>query len=199
MATYIKFLAGDYGKEEYIYIKNKNQLRCSSKMFGAKELFLSSIASCEVANEESVKKLGGTLGGALVGGVLLGGIGAVAGAVAGGKTTESTVIIEFKNGNKALAKVNSPMMEVIRAYLFDDQLAQERGEPNPLIHHERSQTPPKKIALIIGVLITVVLAVLWLSCALQTPPNTNGALLWGILTILSGLYPWKTYKKIYKS
>ena len=46
MATYIKFLAGDYGKEEYIYIKNKNQLRCSSKMFGAKELFLSSIASC---------------------------------------------------------------------------------------------------------------------------------------------------------
>lgn len=63
MATYIKFLAGDYGKEEYIYIKNKNQLRCSSKMFGAKELFLSSIASCEVANEESVKKLGGTLGG----------------------------------------------------------------------------------------------------------------------------------------
>lgn len=118
MATYIKFLAGDYGKEEYIYIKNKNQLRCSSKMFGAKELFLSSIASCEVANEESVKKLGGTLGGALVGGVLLGGIGAVAGAVAGGKTTESTVIIEFKNGNKALAKVNSPMMEVIRAYLF---------------------------------------------------------------------------------
>lgn len=40
MATYIKFLAGDYGKEEYIYIKNKNQLRCSSKMFGAKELFL---------------------------------------------------------------------------------------------------------------------------------------------------------------
>lgn len=88
------------------------------------------------------------------GGVLLGGIGAVAGAVAGGKTTESTVIIEFKNGNKALAKVNSPMMEVIRAHLFDDQLAQERGEPNPLIHHERSQTPPKKIALIIGVLIT---------------------------------------------
>jgi hypothetical protein len=199
MATYIKFLAGDYGKEEYIYIKNKNQLRCSSKMFGAKELFLSSIASCEVANEESVKKLGGTLGGALVGGVLLGGIGAVAGAVAGGKTTESTVIIEFKNGNKALAKVNSPMMEVIRAYLFDDQLAQERGESNPLIHHERSQTPPKKIAFIIGVLITVVLAVLWLSCALQTPPNTNGALLWGILTILSGLYSWKTYKKIYKS
>ena len=183
MATYIKFLAGDYGKEEYIYIKNKNKLRCSSKMFGAKELFLSSIASCEVANEESVKKLGG----------------AVAGAVAGGKTTESTVIIEFKNGNKALAKVNSPMMEVIRAHLFDDQLAQERGEPNPLIHHERSQTPPKKIALIIGVLITVVLAVLWLSCALQTPPNTNGALLWGILTILSGLYSWKTYKKIYKS
>ncbi|WP_417023458.1 hypothetical protein, partial [Bilophila wadsworthia] len=155
MATYIKFLAGDYGKEEYIYIKNKNQLRCSSKMFGAKELFLSSIASCEVANEESVKKLGGTLGGALVGGVLLGGIGAVAGAVAGGKTTESTVIIEFTNGNKALAKVNSPMMEVIRAYLFDDQLAQERGEP--------TQTPPKKIVLIIGVLITVVLAVLWLS------------------------------------
>lgn len=147
MATYIKFLAGDYGKEEYIYIKNKNQLRCSSKMFGAKELFLSSIASCEVANEESVKKLGGTLGGALVGGVLLGGIGAVAGAVAGGKTTESTVIIEFKNGNKALAKVNSPMMEVIRAHLFDDQLAQERGEPNPLIHHERSQTPPKKLPL----------------------------------------------------
>src|SRR5699024_9786797 len=107
--------------------------------------------------------------------------------------------IEFKNGNKALAKVNSPMMEVIRAHLFDDQLAQERGEPNPLIQHERSQTPPKKIALIIGVMVTVVLAVLWLSCALQTPPNTNGALLWGILTILSGLYSWKTYKKIYKS
>ncbi|WP_294624646.1 hypothetical protein [uncultured Bilophila sp.] len=140
MAAYIKFLAGDYGKEEYIYTKNKNELRCSSKMFGAKELFLSSIASCEVANEESVKKLGGTLGSALVGGVLLGGIGAVAGAVAGGKTTESTVIIEFKNGSKALAKVNSPMMEAIRAHLFDDQLAQERGEPSPFVQ----QSEPKK-------------------------------------------------------
>lgn len=31
MAAYIKFLAGDYGKEEYIYTKNKNELRCSSK------------------------------------------------------------------------------------------------------------------------------------------------------------------------
>ena len=91
------------------------------------------------------------------------------------------------------------MMEVIRAHLFDEQLTQERGEPSPFIQHERSQTPPKKIALIIGVMVTVVLAVLWLSCALQTPPNTNGALLWGILTILSGLYSWKTYKKIYKS
>lgn len=26
MAAYIKFLAGDYGKEEYIYTKNKNEL-----------------------------------------------------------------------------------------------------------------------------------------------------------------------------
>lgn len=198
MSAYIKFLAGDYGKEEYIYTKNKNDLRCSSKLFGAKELYLSSIASCEVANEESVKKLGGTLGGALVGGVLLGGIGAVAGAVTGGKTTEYTVIIEFKNGNKALAKVNSSMMEVIRAYLFDDQLAQERGEPSPFVPRELPQAPPKKSTLVIWVVATAILAVLWLSCALQTPPNTDGAVVWGILTFASLGCFWKAYKKRYK-
>ena len=174
MATSIKFLAGDYGKEEYIYIKNKNQLRCSSKMFGAKELFLSSIASCEVANEESVKKLGGTLGGALVGGVLLGGIGAVAGAVAGGKTTESTVIIEFKNGNKALAKVNSPMMEVIRAHLFDEQLAQERGKPTPFAQQNKKK--PSKAKKLLVLFVCLVVAGAWLNSRHPegiAPQNTN--------------------------
>lgn len=107
-------------------------------------------------------------------GVLLGGIGAVAGAVAGGKTTESTVIIEFKNGNKALAKVNSPMMEVIRAHLFDEQLAQERGKPTPFAQQNKKK--PSKAKKLLVLFVCLVVAGAWLNSRHPegiAPQNTN--------------------------
>jgi len=67
--TTVKVLAGDIGsgseRYDYGYIGSL------------------ALASVEIATEESMKKVGGTIGGALVGGLLLGGIGAIGGALLG--------------------------------------------------------------------------------------------------------------------
>lgn len=71
-------------------------------------------------------------------------------------------------------------------------------DPSPFVPRELPQAPPKKSILVIWVVATAILAVLWLSCALQTPRNTDGAVVWGILTFASLGCFWKAYKKRYK-
>lgn len=151
MAAYVKFLAGYLEKMEYRYQK-KDQLVCVTKLFGAPKLHLTDIAAVEIANEENVKKLGGTLGGALVGGVLLGGIGAIVGGMAGGGQKESTIICTFKDGQRSLAKVNGPMLEAIQTHLF-------KLEQNPHYADEKAKKKtPIWQQIVVAIVILIVLA-----------------------------------------
>jgi hypothetical protein len=56
-----------------------------------------------LASEESVKKLGGTVGWGAAGGLLLGPVGLLAGLLLGGKKTKVTFIAKFKDGRKLIA------------------------------------------------------------------------------------------------
>ena len=124
--AFIQFMAGCYGKERYVYT-GRDKLKCTSSFFGGTGLRLSFFQEVEVATEESVQKLGGSLGTAIAGGILLGGVGALAGAVTGGKGKEANVICTFTNGAKALAKVNGPMLDALQKQVFEASL---KGQSN---------------------------------------------------------------------
>lgn len=76
------------------------------------------IESLEIATEDKVKKIGGTLTGGLVGGVLLGPLGLVGGALLGGNKKEITFIAIFKDGKKMLATTDSKTFTQIQAASF---------------------------------------------------------------------------------
>lgn len=65
------------------------------------------IASIEVANEDSVKKVGGALGWGVAGAVLMGQLGAVAGLILGGNKKEVTFVAELSHNRKIMATLPS--------------------------------------------------------------------------------------------
>jgi hypothetical protein len=76
------------------------------------------IESLEKASEESVKKLGGTVGWGLVGATLLGPVGLLAGLLAGGRKNEVTFVCQFKDGRKMLATTDAKTFTKMQAAIF---------------------------------------------------------------------------------
>lgn len=76
------------------------------------------IEALEVANEESVKKLGGAVGWGIVGATLLGPVGLLAGLLAGGRKNEVTFVCKFKDGRKMLATTDSKTYTKMQAAIF---------------------------------------------------------------------------------
>lgn len=86
--------------------------------WGGESLRFDQIKSLEVASEESVKKLGGTVGWGIVGATLLGPVGLLAGLLAGGRKNEVTFVCEFADGRKMLATTDSKTYTKMQAAIF---------------------------------------------------------------------------------
>ena len=69
------------------------------------------------------------------------------------------------------------------------------SDSSPFEARELPQAPPKKITLVFWIMLTVVFAILSISCAVQTTPNPAGFWTWGILALFFGWFARKTYKK----
>ncbi|EHP1404557.1 hypothetical protein NZT47_001706, partial [Campylobacter jejuni] len=115
----LKILAGAYAENEYVYIKNRDEMSNLKKIIDKEKFYISNIASMEVANQDNCKKAGGTIASAVVGGILFGGVGAVVGGMAGGNKQITTVILTYKNGSQSLAQVDSDMYQILQIMLFD--------------------------------------------------------------------------------
>lgn len=76
---------------------------------------LSAIAEVELASEDSVKRLGGTVGWGAAGGLLLGPVGLLAGLLLGGKGKDCTFVCRLHGGRKFLATVDSKTYTQIQA------------------------------------------------------------------------------------
>lgn len=76
------------------------------------------IIQIDVATEDSVKKIGGTIGWGAAGAVILGPVGLLAGLLLGGRKTEVTFVAEFKDGRKMLATADSKTYTSILASSF---------------------------------------------------------------------------------
>ena len=76
------------------------------------------IEDLELASEDSVKKIGGTVGWGAAGAVMLGPAGLLAGLLLGGKGKEITFVCKFKDGRKMMATVDKKTWAKIQAKMF---------------------------------------------------------------------------------
>lgn len=86
--------------------------------FSAEKIPASEIESLELATEESVKRLGGTVGWGIAGAALLGPVGLLAGLLAGGKGKDVTFVCTFKDGRKFMAVAPSQVWNDLMAATF---------------------------------------------------------------------------------
>ncbi|MFZ3487262.1 hypothetical protein [Vibrio harveyi] len=89
-----------------LFIQSKTTFEC---------IIGSQIKSLELANEENVKKIGGTLGWSVVGGVIAGPVGVLAGAMLGGKRKDVTFVVEFDDGRTFMGTVDSKSFSALKA------------------------------------------------------------------------------------
>src|SRR6185312_15461439 len=100
----IKVHAGDFLAEDgqFSSLFGNLVLKTKEHSFVGETIPLTQLEAVEIASEESVKKLGGTIGWGAAGGLLLGPVGLLAGLLLGGRKKEVTFIAKFKDGRKVL-------------------------------------------------------------------------------------------------
>ncbi|MCP3660180.1 MAG: hypothetical protein GY830_07715 [Bacteroidetes bacterium] len=114
----VKVHAGDFLKGDSQYSLGSFMLKTKEHSIIGEVVPITELEMVEVADEENVKKLGGTVGWGVAGGVLLGPLGLLAGLLLGGKKKEVTFIAKFKNGKKLLATTDSQTFTKLRAAAF---------------------------------------------------------------------------------
>ncbi|WP_375187755.1 hypothetical protein [Sphingobium yanoikuyae] len=78
----------------------------------------SELSDVEIATEESVKRIGGTVGWGAAGAVILGPVGLLAGLLLGGRKKEVTFVAKFKDGRKFLGTTDSKTFTQMSAATF---------------------------------------------------------------------------------
>jgi hypothetical protein len=76
------------------------------------------LARVEIASEESVKKLWGTVALGAAGAIVLGPLGMIAGALVGGRSKEVTFVAALTDGRKFLATTDQSTFVLLQAAAF---------------------------------------------------------------------------------
>ncbi len=116
----IEVHAGDFlpGNNPGAYQLGSLVLRTEAHKWVGESIPVTEIETIETASEESVKRLGGTVGWGLVGGALLGPVGLLAGLLAGGRGKDVTFVAKFKDGRKLLATTDNKTFTALQAACF---------------------------------------------------------------------------------
>lgn len=114
----ITVLAGDFLKGRSAYGFGSLVLRTEAHFISGETIPLSELESVEVASEESVKKIGGTIGWGAAGALVLEPVGLLAGLLLGGKKKEVTFVAKFRDGRKLLATTDSGTFTKLQAAVF---------------------------------------------------------------------------------
>jgi hypothetical protein len=114
----IKVHAGDFLEGDGQYGFGSLTLRTKEHSFIGETIPVTELETVEIATEESVKKIGGTIGWGAAGAVILGPVGLLAGLLLGGKKKEVTFVARFKDGRKLLATTDSKTFTKLQAAVF---------------------------------------------------------------------------------
>jgi len=110
--------AGDFQKgKEHQFMAGKFTMKKKGKFF-RQTIPVSEVEELEVASEENVKRIGGTVGWGIAGAALLGPAGLLAGLLLGGKGKDVTFVCKLKDGRKFMATAPSKVYQDITAALF---------------------------------------------------------------------------------
>ena len=110
--------AGDFKKGgTHQFVRGKLVMDVPGKFF-RETIPQDQIEALEVASEESVKRIGGTVGWGVAGAMLLGPFGALAGLLAGGVGKDVTFVCKLRDGRKFLATAPSKVFTELSAALF---------------------------------------------------------------------------------
>jgi hypothetical protein len=118
--------AGDFLKGAGSFNSGTFTLRTPAHRFAGEAVPAGRLVALEVASEESVKRLGGTVGWGLAGAALFGPVGLLAGLLAGGRKREVTFVAQFCDGRKLIATADGPTFTAIQAAFMDAQVAAEK-------------------------------------------------------------------------
>lgn len=116
--TKITVHAGDFRKGDGEFNFGSFTLRTDKHRFFGETIALKNLESIEIATEENIKKIGGTIGWGIVGGLLLGPVGLLAGLIAGGRKKEITFVAKFKDGRKMFATTDNETFIKLKAGCF---------------------------------------------------------------------------------
>ena len=106
----VSFFVETTGGAGYLALKNATKTNLTVP--------ITLLEAVEQASEESVKKIGGTIGWGIAGAVVLGPVGLLAGLLLGGKKKEVTFVARFKDGRKLLATTDSASFTKLQASVF---------------------------------------------------------------------------------
>ena len=110
--------AGDFKKGKSSQFAGDHFLMKVTEEFFRQKIPATELEVLEIATEENVKQLGGTLGWGLAGGLLLGPVGLLAGLLAGGRSKQVTFVATFKDGRKFLGTADSKTFTKMQAAIF---------------------------------------------------------------------------------
>ena len=108
----LKVHGGDFTEQEIYFLGDT--LVISGKIKNEK-IPSKKLKSVEVATEETVKKLPGSIGLGLIGGLLLGPVGIIAGALAGGNNKVITFVATFHDGRSFVATTDPSTFATLKA------------------------------------------------------------------------------------
>lgn len=114
----IKVHAGDFLEGDSSFTWGSLFLRTKENKSTGELIKLTELESVDIATEENVKKIGGTVGWGVAGAALLGPVGLLAGALLGGKKKEVTFVAKFKDGRKLFASTDSKTFTKLQAAVF---------------------------------------------------------------------------------
>ena len=111
--------AGDFLEGDGSYTGSCLFLKTEEKKsWNGECIHIRELETVEMATEESVKKIGGTIGWGVTGAVLLGPVGLLAGVLLGGKKKQVTFVAKFKDERKLFATTDSKTFTKLQAAVF---------------------------------------------------------------------------------
>ncbi|MEI8372669.1 MAG: hypothetical protein WCJ35_07525 [Planctomycetota bacterium] len=110
--------AGDFLTGAGQFIFGALTLKTAEHSWIGETILVSQLETIDVASEDSVKKLGGTICWGAAGALVLGPVGLLAGLLLGGRKKEVTFVAKFKDGRKLLATTDNGTFIKLQAAVF---------------------------------------------------------------------------------
>ena len=111
--------AGDFLNGEGMFKADSFFLKTEANQEGqGEQIPIEELEAVEIATEESIKKIGGTIGWGVAGALILGPVGLLAGLLLGGNKKKVTFVAKFKDGRKLFASTDSKTYTKLQAAVF---------------------------------------------------------------------------------